>query len=211
VKHFTVLLASLALGFGSQAMAQKWQIQPGAIQKQSDAYARLHRIREPITGSFTLRNDPNGNESKRGGACLVFQPTRYPRTCSSNADCMPKSLSAGGSGSSLVPVEWHGYCVASFLPNPIGGTLAKQCWYRPGGDSAYCNKSNVDRVENQANSLPIVGALSFQPRFPFGPDHSVRWRVISCQNLVEQKCGDPNAREGIDKRTQYGTPKAFGP
>jgi hypothetical protein len=192
-------------------MAEKWQIQPGAIQKvsQNNVYAQAHGISEPITGSFTLRRDLNGHESKRGGACLVFQPTRYPRTCGSNADCMPRSVSAGGSGSSQVPAAWHGYCVFAVVPGHSGAAGTKQCWYRPGSDKDYCNKSTTDLAENQAYNLPIVGAHAFMPSFPFGPDRSVRWRVVSCQNLVERKCADTAAREGIDKLTRYGAAKAF--
>ena len=203
MKKFTVLLvASVAAAFASQATAGTWRIEPGAIKKLGvgNVPPEQRNIVEPITATFTLRRDPNGHASKRGGACLVMQPSAYPRTCAANAECMP-----GGAGTSAIPAGWYGYCVGEAAAG------AKQCWYRPGSSPAYCKKSAGDLVVNQAYALPIVGAMSFQPAFPAGPDRSARWRVITCQNLVGTGCNVATAVEGTDKKTRYGTPKKFAP
>ena len=167
------------------SQAEKVLFQPGELSQTTNEPPAQSRI----TGTFALRADAEGSEGKNvGGACLLFQHINPTHACQTSRDCAPTSINNSG-GSPNVPADWYGYC-----PPAASST----CWFRPGPRDAYCNLG-LTLALDQTMSLPT--AEVHPTRFNGRP---VRWRVVTCQNLVAGGCGNPNAVEGTDKRLLYG-------
>lgn len=185
-----ILLASIAIvglapqrtpGPGEQRQhpVHGWRIEPGKIEP---IFGGPNGALSGISGSFKLVKDPNGSTSKRGGACLVFQPTDEPKACQSDSDC-PKFDFADG----------YGYCISG----PGRGT-GSSCWAKK--DESYCLKSPTqDLEEGKIYTFPTSG--TGVAAFPLGPSRKLAWRVVTCQNLVPFGCagGEPGSA-----RIEYG-------
>lgn len=142
-----------------------------------DAPRRPWNGRPPtlVTGTFELKRDRRGGDSKKGGACLVFRPASPTKSCQSQAEC----VAAANELFDDVPGA-YGYCVAN--GNPASN---KTCCYRPPDPpsslenglrvSKYCVRS-VNPLPQGKVHLPAVHA------YPLGvlPTY---WRVNTCQSL----------------------------
>jgi hypothetical protein len=139
-----------------------------------------------ISGSVTLKSSPSGSTSKTGGGCLIYVSVPQAKSCTSDSECR-----AGGG---------TGYC-ASFDRSP-GQQGRKACWTQPAASS--CHKSPVA-------ALPLDKKVPFDNGtnpYPSGVQKPIRWRVVSCQNLVAGGCGKPNSTDQ-DRVYRYGEIKQF--
>src|SRR5215510_7655006 len=69
---------------GNGATGVGWRVEPGTVKECNGK----------ICGSFKLRKDPKGYASKRGGGCLILQPTEPNDVtiCKEVTDCQGKNL-----------------------------------------------------------------------------------------------------------------------
>jgi hypothetical protein len=128
-----------------------------------------------ITGSVTLTSSPSGNSAMTGGGCLIYTSVPNHKPCDS--EC-----ATGG-----------GYC-ANFGPGQQGPMV---CWHQPAQVS--CHKSPTE-------PLPVGKTLPFDnptTPYPGGVQRPIRWRVVTCQNLVPGGCAKPDGTDQ-DRVRRYG-------
>ena len=106
--------------------------------------------------------------------------------CSDSGICNRGHGASASSPQELLEADWEGYCADT------------TCWYRPGAQTTHCNISKQDRDWGAKNQIVVTA-------HPLGLQQAVRWRVVTCQNITERGCADPNATEGVNKKTRYGS------
>lgn len=161
------------------AAVDLWKFEPGNVEVSPS---------KGITSSFTVVSDVNGNQSRTGGACLVFQ-YRNAKHCQANADC---NRMAGGQ---TIP----GYCISDGQPSVPSTT----CWTKVEETNPCDRNPTTPREPFKQYSLPTTAELHHDP---LNQGQPVRWRTVACQNITPFGCGNVNGKEGVDRITRNGTP-----
>ena len=193
------------------AAVDLWKFEPGKVEVSPS---------KGITSSFTVVSDINGNQSRTGGACLVFQ-YRNAKRCEANSDCDRVAGPRGppidpGAGQTIVP----GSCISDFrkVPgtqvdkdgHPIdSGQLpipSSTCWIKEEETNPCDRNPTTPRDPFKKYSLPTTGQLHHDP---LNKGQPVRWRAVACQNLTPFGCGNVAGKEGVDRKTRYGTPSGW--
>ena len=136
-----------------------------------------------ITGSITLKSSRLGSRSKTattGGGCLIYTsvPNRTP-PCTKDSECQIPGVG--------------GYCA-----NFDEGQAAKVCWHQPEPAQQSCHRSPT-------KALPLGKPVPFDKPttpYPSGVQRPIRWRVVSCQNLVDGGCAKKDATDQ-DRKYRY--------
>ena len=153
----------------------KFQVVPRAVESKPQGN---------IVGTFKFERRWQGTDLNTGGGCLVFQ-NAAPLACDAGAFCQTnKPVGAG-----------YGYCLNKSVS--VWGAQGKgpqQCWWQP--TPASCLRGTpVDllKVGETYRTTPAVAAK------PPGTKPVVRWRVLTCTNIKQGACADPNAKDGEDR------------
>jgi len=118
-----------------------------------------------ITGSITLKASPSGSSPRTGGGCLIYTSVPNHTPCTNDSQCQNPGIG--------------GYCA-----NFDEGQAAKVCWHQPQPAQQSCHRSPTE-------PLPVGRAVPFDhptSPYPSGVQRPIRWRVVSCQNLVAGGC-----------------------
>ena len=170
-------IACLALALSSAA-CEKYSFVPGEVTIPPPE--GFHG--EVAVGTFHVTADSEGYSSMKGGACLIFQAVDEPVTqCSDSGIC-----NRGHGASASSPQELTGK-----------DTVLTQ---RVGIDHKPPTAISQSRTGTGVPKTQIVVTAH-----PLGLQQAVRWRVVTCQNITERGCADPNATEGVNKKTRYGS------
>ena len=174
----------------SGAALDLWRVEPGKVNQCASS-------KFLICGSFTLQSDPDGLGIKRGGGCLIFQ-NEIKVSCKSNSACVTRAHPAG-----------YAYCARDKegpdITTDANKSEPKFCWYKTyktSGDPCIKYQTNLEK--------DVVHTAADDPRrvAPWVPKHSlpdpVRWRMVTCQNMVPGGCSQMGAVVGVDKFIRYG-------
>lgn len=167
MRRVWILFVATTMLFTAASLAQ--QSGPLYIVEPSDV---VQQTNSQITGSVTLKSSPSGHDATTGGGCLVYTSVPEAKTCTYHSECQSE---AG-----------PGYC-GSFNP----GEGRKVCWHQPAQPS--CHKSPVQ-------PLPLDISVVFDnstPAYPAGVKKPIRWRVLSCQNLVPFACAQGPGEDSV--------------
>ena len=175
-----VLVAAIALMGLAQNPKQKpanpqqqavltWRIEPGKVEP---IFGGPNGALSGVSGSFKLVKDPNGSIMRRGGGCLIFQPTDEPTPCTADSTCPKYGLGQFESA----------YCALK-----PGFGKGGSCWTKR--DESYCLKSPTQDLEpNKVYTVP-ASTPAGADAFPLGASRRVQWRMVTCQSLVPGGCG----------------------
>jgi hypothetical protein len=168
MKKVSYLLATATLLLATASMAQNT---PLYLVEPSDVIQLTNSM---ITGKVTLKSSPFGNNATNGGGCLIYTSVPDAKTCNFDSECDT--------------VTSHGYC-GSFN----AGNGRKVCWHQPAQPSCY---------RSPVQPLPLGIPVGFNdgpstPIYPAGVKKPIRWRVLTCQNLVPFACKNGPAEDAF--------------
>jgi len=206
MQRIGLLIAAMVAILGGLQLAAatppqtRYRVEPGNVVKDNPANPAL----TTVGGTFTLveANDgvpphrmDDGRPFVTGGACMVYQDRDEAFACTKQSDCEAHAPAGG-----------FAYCDA--------GAEHPTCWLKDAStrngfnEDQYlvddrCIKSGFDKslIADKVNTLPTgparrAGALR----------QKLRWRVMTCQGLVQGGCRD-QVREGATYTLRFGSIK----
>jgi hypothetical protein len=146
-----------------------------------------------ITGSFRGEPRRTGETNRIGGGCLVYQPADNPLACASNAQC---------DITSQTEIIVNGYCDFEIPGTPIGQAKGT-CWYQPESAESACLRG-VDIYDK-------TFALGPTEIYQLGAGKPVNWRVLTCQNILQDGCKILNGVQGTHRIYRFGPISKYPP
>ena len=175
------LLLAATIMFVGTVCMAQYVVEPGHVVQEPNS--------QLISGSIVFKKTPFGKPGMTGGGCLIYTPVADPTPCTSNQQC-----TAARAGDYCAPYN-----------NGTAQPDAMVCWRQP--EQPSCHKSPMTPLED-GKTYPFDQLTN---PYPVGVSRPIKWRVVSCQNLVPGGCAGTSPVVGTapGAALRYGDIKIF--